>query len=355
MLKPTVPASTPGRIALVRFSALGDLVLTVPLLHALRQHFPQAGITLITSPLGHALLQGMPGVQFEVFAKPRTLTDYRAFYRAFRGRNFDVVLALQANLRINLLYPALKAPLKIGFDRERAREGQWLFCNQHIEFVGMHLADSFLEFAKRLGVTSQMSEWGLPLAEEDRAWAQQVSARLPRPLIVLHPCSSKGERNWLLDRYAEVVRVAQRKWNCSFAFTGGNNALEREYCDHLARVAGDAGINLCGKTTPRQLAALLQQADGLIAPDTAAVHLARAVETPVLGLYAVASPELSGPHQRMDYVVNRYPDAVRRYLGRDATGVPWNTRVHHSGAMALITVDDVIHQLERLLNSAKKH
>jgi heptosyltransferase I len=355
MLKPTVPASTPGRIALVRFSALGDLVLTVPLLHALRQNFPQARITLITSPLGHALLQGMPGIEFEVFDKPRTLTDYRTFYRAFGGRNFDVVLALQANLRINLLYPALKAPLKIGFDRERAREGQWLFCNEHIDFAGMHLADSFLEFAKRLGITTQAPEWNLPLADEERAWAQQVLAGLPRPLIVLHPCSSKGERNWLLDRHAETVRVAQRKWNCGFAFTGGNNALELEYCDHLARVAGDAGINLCGKTTPRQLAALLQQADGLIAPDTAAVHLARAVETPVLGLYAVASPELSGPYQRMEYVVNRYPDAVRRYLNRDAAGVPWNTRVHHPDAMALITVDDVIHQLERLLNSAKNH
>ena len=71
--------------------------------------------------------------------------------------------------------------------------------------------------------------------------------------------------------------------------------------------------------------------------------------TPVIGLYAVASPELSGPYGRQDYVVNRYPDAVRKFLGKDPDHMAWNTRVHHSGAMQLIEVDAVLLQLERLL------
>ena len=122
-------------IAIVRFSALGDIVLAVPAVLSLRRSFPAATITWITSPLAYSLLQGLEGVQFEVYDKPRSLKDYRAFYRAFKQRKFDVVLAMQANLRINLLYPALHAPIKIGFDRTRAREGQWLFCNQRIAFA----------------------------------------------------------------------------------------------------------------------------------------------------------------------------------------------------------------------------
>src|SRR5512139_2806710 len=119
-------------IAIVRFSALGDVILVVPALRSLQRSFPDAKITWITSPLAYSLLEGLEGVSFEVWEKPRSLSDYRAFYRSFRQRDFDVVLAMQANLRINLLYPALHAPSKIGFDRTRAKEGQWLFCNRSI-------------------------------------------------------------------------------------------------------------------------------------------------------------------------------------------------------------------------------
>jgi heptosyltransferase I len=131
----TALAPTNLHIAIVRFSALGDVVMVAAAIRALQLSLPDATITWITSPLAYSLLQGMAGINFEVIDKPRSLADYRAFYRTFTHRRFDVVLAMQANLRINLLYPALKAPIKIGFDRIRAREGQWLFCNKRISFT----------------------------------------------------------------------------------------------------------------------------------------------------------------------------------------------------------------------------
>src|SRR5487761_1955940 len=137
-------------IAIVRFSALGDIVMVAAAVRALQQISPTATVTWITSPLAFSLLKDMDGIDFVVIDKPRSFSDYRAFYRAFKHRHFDVVLAMQANLRINLLYPALRAPVKIGFDRTRAREGQWLFCNQRIPFQDNHLEDSFLSFVETL-------------------------------------------------------------------------------------------------------------------------------------------------------------------------------------------------------------
>lgn len=343
----TLPISS---IALVRFSALGDITLVVPTVRSLQKCFPQVTLTWITSPLGYSLLEGLDGVRFEVFDKPRTLADYRNFYRALREHSFDVVLAMQASLRINLLYPALHAPIKIGFDRVRAREGQQMFCNRSIPFADSHLADSFLAFAAQLGAAPQPAEWNLPIAEADRIWAQEQVQSLPRPLIAIHPCTSKAERNWIPERYIDVIRAAKQRWQCSFVFTGGNNPLERRICAQLSSVACPGSIDLCGRTTPKQLAALLGAADGLIAPDTAAVHLARAMNTPVIGLYAVASPGLCGPYQRQEFIVNRYPDAVRRFLGKNPEHLQWNTRVHHADAMSLITAEDVLRQLARLLN-----
>jgi heptosyltransferase I len=139
----------------------------------------------------------------------------------------------------------------------------------------------------------------------------------------------------------------------SIVLTGGNSPAELALCGKLASIAPDRTLNLCGKTTPKQLAAILGLVDVLIAPDTGSVHIARAMDTPVIGLYAVASPNLTGPYQRMEYCVDRYPQAVRKYLGKDPEQLPWNTRVHHADAMSLIEVDDVMHQLSRVLEGAK--
>ena len=349
MAASSVSAALPQKIALVRFSALGDLVMVSAAVRRLQQSLPNAEITWITSPLGFALLDGMDGVRFEVYEKPRSLADYRTFYRAFRSRRFDLVLAMQANLRINLLYPALKAPLKIGFDRTRAREGQWLFCNRRIPFSDDHLVDSFLAFAAEAGVATAPVEWALPVSAGERNWAAAQLAAVPRPLIAIHPVASKAERNWLPERYRAAMQQAAERWQAGFVLTGGNSAAERALCAELAASQTGRTLNLCGQTSPKQLAALLGQADVLLAPDTGPVHLANAMGTPVVGLYAVASPALSGPYRRQDFLVDAYPQAVRQFLHKEPDALPWNTRVHHPGAMALIGVDAVLAQLARAL------
>lgn len=345
------PAQHNLNIALVRFSALGDVTLAVPAVRSLQRSLPDATITWITSPLSYSLLQGLEGVRFEVYEKPKTLADYRAFYRAFSKRSFDVVLAMQASLRINLLYPALHAPLKIGFDRIRAREWQWLFCNRAIPFANSHLLDSFMSFAAQLGAAPQPVILDLPIGETEQEWARAQIKHLPRPLIAVHPYASKTERTWLFERYAEVMQTAAQKWHAGLLLTGGKTPVEQDFCTRLAACVPSA-LNLCGRTTPKQLAALLGQADVLVAPDTGPVHLATAMQTPVVGLYAVASPGLSGPYARQEFIVNRYPESLRNFLGKDPERAPWNTRVHHPQAMALIQVDDVLNQLARVFGAA---
>lgn len=340
------PSTQNLHIAIVRFSAIGDVVMAAAAVRALRHSLPAATITWITSPLAYALLQGMKGVQFEVVEKPRSLADYFAFYRKFRHRRFDVVLAMQANLRINLLYPALHAPVKIGFDRKRAREGQWLFCNRRIPFRDVHLVDSFLAFIEMLTGKEIAAIWELPVNTSDLDWAREQLQALPKPWIAIHPHASKSERNWLPDRYAEILKKSVARWHCGILLTGGYSPAELTLCDRLSQLVPGHTLNLCGKTTPGQLAALLSEVDILIAPDTGAVHIARAMDTPVIGLYAVASPALTGPYRQMEYCVDRYPQAVKKYLGKDSAQLPWNTRVHHADAMSLIEADDVMRQLE---------
>lgn len=331
--------------ALVRLSALGDVTLTVPLVRTLRAAYPGAKLTWITSPLAFALLDGLPGVEFIVVDKPRTLRDYRALARRLRGRKFDAVLALQASLRINLIYPFISADIKLGFDRQRAREGQWLFTNRRIRFAREHLVDSFLAFGQALGVKHPLMIWDLPLGNADLAFADQQLAG-DGPFLAVNPAASKAERNWTVEGYLTVLRAAQARWKVHVVLTGGSRPDEIALGMRIAEQLPGRVINLIGKTTPKQLAAALKRCDCLLAPDTGPVHIAVAVGTPVVGLYAVAPPELSGPYFFPDLIVDKYPEAVRTLLRRDPEKVPWNTRVHHPEAMALIQPDDVLEKLE---------
>ena len=104
--------------------------------------------------------------------------------------------------------------------------------------------------------------------------------------------------------------------------------------------------NLVGQTSLKQLYALLADADLVIAPDSGPVHMATAAGTRVIGLYATSNPDRTGPYLARELTVNRYPDAVRAYLGKEVAQLRWGQRVRHPDAMALITVDDVISKID---------
>ncbi len=335
-------------IAIVRLSALGDVTLLLPVIETLKRALPRARITWITGAAVYLLLEGMPGVEFLVFDKRRGLRAYLDLRRQLAGRSFDVLLAMQASWRANFIYPLISAPLRIGFDRVRARDGQWLFTNRAIPFARQHLLDSFFDFIEALGITERVLSWNLPLTEADRAWAAERVPRTGGPVLAVNPGASKPEREWPVERWIETIHAARERWRAQVVLTGGPGARERETGDKIGAAFPADVRNLIGQTTPKQLAAVLARADCLLAPDTGPVHIANAVGTPVVGLYAVAPPELSGPYDYPGLTVNRYPEAVRTILGRDPRTVEWTARVHRGEPMRLILVEDVLSRLARV-------
>jgi heptosyltransferase I len=335
-------------LVIVRLSALGDVTLMLPVIETLKHAVPQARITWITGAAAYPLLDGIPGIEFIVFDKSHGLRGYFELRRQLHGRRFDVLLAMQASWRANFIYPLISAPVKIGFDRARARDGQWLFTNRSIPRARQHLLDSFFAFIESLGIAERTMRWNLPLAAADRAWAV---ARVPRdraPVLAVNPGASKAEREWPVERLIEVIQTARQRWGVDVVLTGGPGARERAAGRQIANAVSAKIINLIGETSPKQLAAVLERADCLLAPDTGPVHIATAVGIPVVGLYAVAPPQLSGPYLRSELTVDRYPDAVRTILGQDPRKVNWTTRVHHGEPMRLIEVADVLPKLAQV-------
>lgn len=290
-------------------------------------------------------MAGLEGVELIAFDKKSGLAGLKALAGILDGRRFDVLLQLQLALRANLVSALISAKRRIGYDRDRAKEGHSLFINERIRHDKHHVLDVFGLFAEALGFPQSDIVWDLPVPPEAQAWAQ---AQWPdgKPTLLISPCSSHNLRNWLPERYAAVANHAIDKgWQT--VLCGGRSTLERDMGDAIIAAMPEKPIDLIGKDTLKQLLALLARADLVLTPDSGPAHMANAMGCKVLGLYAGTDATRSGPYSDLRYTINRYPQAAKQFLGKSSDALPWGKRVEFPGVMALIGVDEVIACFDR--------
>ena len=340
-----MPVNTaPRSLCLLRLSALGDATHALAVVRALQRAVPGLAITWIIGKGEAKLLEGLDGVEFIVFDKKAGLAGFRELRAALAGRRFDVLLQLQLALRAGLVSTLVRADRRIGFDRERSKEGHSLFINERIAPGGQHVLDAFLQFLTPLGIAPGPVEWRLPVPEAAHAWAAE---QLPgdQPTLLVSPCSSHPLRNWRPERYAAVAdHAAARGWRV--VLCGGRSQLERDTTDAILAAMTAPALDLVGKDTLKQLLALLARASLVLTPDSGPTHLANAMGTAVLGLHACTDAERSGPYSDTRWCVNRYAEAVAQFLEIAARDVRWGRRVEFPGVMDLVTVAEALDRFD---------
>ena len=342
----------PSDLCVLRLSAIGDTCHAVPVVRALQAAWPSARVTWIVGGTEHALLRGLEGVEFVVLDKDRGLSGYAAVRRALAGRHFDVLLNMHASLRANVVSTLVRTPIKLGFDRARARDYQWLFSTERLAArPRRHVMDGLFEFAETLGVPRGTPRWDLPVEPSDVAFAERVLAG-GGPTLVISPCTGerfRNYRNWRVESYAEVADHAAARYGMRVLLTGGSSEIERQYGLGIAGRSKSRPQNLIGQTSLKQLLAILQRSSVVLCPDSGPAHMATAVGTPVVGLYATSNRHRTGPYFSQHLVVDKYSEAVAREFGRPIDALRWGQRVRDPQAMDLITVPDVVGKLELAL------
>jgi len=312
----------------------------------IQDNWPDAKITWIIGKTEAQLLADIPDIEFIIFDKSKGRQAYKDVRQGLGDASFDIALCMHASLRANFIYRLIRTPVRLGFDRKRAKDFQWLFTNRRIDAEhGVHALEAMMSFASTIGAGPQPIRWEIPLSEDVREFAADY--RSPnKPLVVISPCSSnrsRNFRNWSIANYAKAIEHLISK-SCRVVLTGGPSALEIEYGEALA--ANGVADNLVGKTSLKELAALIEAADLVICPDSGPAHMATAFGTPVLGLYATSNPDRTGPFASRELTANRYPDAALKYLGKPVEKLRWGQRVRHPEAMDLITVEDVTEKID---------
>lgn len=341
--------SKPETLCVVRLSAIGDTCHALAVVRRLQDSWPRVKITWIIGKVEASLMSDIPGIEFIILDKSKGRRAHKDIRTHLKGRRFDIALCMHASMRANLLCRSIPAKIRLGFDKERARDFQWLFTNKRIPAASHeHALDAMMAFATAIGAESRDLRWDIPLPDDARQFAGQF-AKEKRPFVVISPCSSqrsRNYRNWNVENYAAIIQHLQQAHGCNVVLTGGNSELEREYGSALSSTDTGRLDNLVGKTSLKQLLALIDAADLVICPDSGPAHMATSAGTAVIGLYATSNPERTGPYLSRDLTVNRYPDAARRYLGRDVGQLRWGQRVRHADAMNLITIADVIAKID---------
>ena len=344
-------AEPPRSVCILRLSAIGDACHVVPIVRTLQEAWPATQLTWIIGKTEARLMSLIEGVEFITVDKRASLGALRALRRQLRGRRFDALLHMQLALRSSLVAQCVPAAVKLGFDRARARELQWLFTNARIAARSReHVLDSFFGFLAALGISERLLRWDLPLPGAARAYAERLIPDA-RPTLVINPCSSHALRNWRPTRYAALAQHAAGRLRMRVILAGGPSELERRTGAEIEQACGSALVNQIGKDTLPEMLALLSRASVLVSPDSGPVHMATMVGTPVVGLYAATNPARSGPYLSGRWCVDAYPAAARAFRGCEPGELPWNHKIEEPGVMDLISVEQVTAKLDELLGS----
>jgi heptosyltransferase I len=338
-------------VCVLRLSALGDVCHALPVVRTLQALWPRARFTWILGAAEARLIGDIPEIEFVVFDKSQGLFAYPALRAALRGRRFDLLLHMQNSLRGNAASLMVSARLRLGFDRRLTKDHQAWFTNRKAPYrERAHVMDALFTFAEWCGATERVLRWDIPIPAEARAFAER---ELPgsAPTLAISPCANprpRNWRNWTPEGYAAVARHALERMGLRVVVTGGRSVEERRFADAIAAATGERAVDLVGRSGLKELLAVLERSRALVCPDSGPAHMATAIGTPVVGLFATTNPERAAPYFSRRFCVDKYAEAAQAEFGVPVELVPFGRRVRNPAAMARIRVEDVVERLEAL-------
>lgn len=327
------------RIAIVMMSAVGDAVHVLPVVCALKRQFPASHITWVLQPGPAALVRGHDAVdEIVVFERGRGARAFLDVRRQLAARRFDLVLNLQVYLKAGLVTAFTHAPVKLGFDRARARDFNWLFTTHRIPAQPIqHVQDQYFEFLHAVGVPHEPVEWRLGPWPSEREWQRTFLADFDRPIVPIVVATSKPEKDWLPERWAAVCDALDADFGLTPLLVGGRTPRE-EHAERAILAAARTPPRSALGSGLRRLVGILDGAALVLSPDTGPLHMSVALGRPVVSLIGYSNPRRVGPYRRFrDLVIDAYGEPGEDYRA---------TMESRPGRMARISVRDVLDKVE---------
>ncbi len=340
MTRPPVVAL--DRVCIVMMSAVGDAVHVLPVIHAIKRHHPAARVTWVLQPGPAALVRGHPLVdEILLFDRAKGVAGLLEIREQLRARAFDVVLNLQVYFKAGVITGFANAPVKLGFDLARARDLNWLFTTHRVHARAMqHVQDQYLEFTDWLGVPHEPVTWNLgPWNDAEREWQRDFLARFDRPIAPIVVATSKPQKDWLPERWAQVCDALHGDFGLQPVLVGARSPRELHAEHVILEQARTKPVSALGQGGLRGLVGLFDAAALVLSPDTGPLHVSVALDRPVISLIGYSNPKRVGPYRKFrDLMIDAYGEP-----GEDYPISMENRR----DRMPRITVNDVLERVQR--------
>lgn len=298
-------------ILIVKLSAIGDVVHSLPLLEVLRKKFPYARIDWVVEEGASQIIEGHPALDRVIVSRRKSwqkrvlkgagfssvIREGAWFLKALRSRKYDLIIDLQGLFKSGVLVGLSKGKRKIGMSG--AREGAWLFLNEPPVPVDyeQHAVDRYLKLAEYLECDFSSWKGDISIAESDKILINQVlntNGLGGRPVIAINPMAGWETKLWEPERFAVLADRLQDDLSCEIIFTGSGH--DREIVEGISRMMKKRPINLAGQTSLKELAYLYTRCNVLVTTDTGPMHIAAAMGCRVVALFGPTAPWRTGPY-----------------------------------------------------------
>ena len=326
-------------VCIVMMSAVGDAVHVLPVINSIKRAHPEARITWVLQTGPASLVRGHPAVdEIVTFDRKRGLRAFADVRNELTRRRFDLLIDFQVYLKAGIVTALSGAPVRLGFDRARARDLNWLFTNQRIPASPVkHVQDQYFEFLSELGIPHHPVTWNLGPWPSELDWQREWVSRIERPFAAIVVGSSKVAKDWIPERWAAVCDVLEKAYDVQPVLVGGDSERETEAAAQISAAAARPPIIALGSGL-RRLVSILDASSLVIAPDTGPLHMAVALDRPVISLIGYSDPRRTGPYRQFhDLMIDAY------HAPGEKSPVSMKTR---TGRMQKIQVADVESRLE---------
>lgn len=338
------------KILIIKLSAIGDVIHTLPALNALRKFYPAAQITWIIEQAAFPLIIGHPSIDriilsqrkkwkkdlFDPLTRKKALKEIYKFIKEIRDTRYDIVIDFHQLIKSGLLVWLAKGDRKIGFDRGMAHmEESQIFLNEKIPPVSMelHALKRNLMLLEAIGIPSGKIEYQISIKQSDKDHARRLvlENRIQDSFVVLNPVAQWDSKLWMNHKWAQLADALIKDYNIPVIFTG--SADDYFLIEKIREMMEEKAANLAGKTSLKSLAALYRMAKIIITTDTGPMHLAAAIETPVIALFGPTAPWRTGPFGLMHKIIRKKMPCSPCFKRTCPYG--------HHNCMKSISVDDV--------------
>lgn len=341
-------------ICILRLTALGDCINAFGLVQALEAKNKDDKIFFIVDKKFSSIFKDKDGhflaniIEFDSSkGKYQAIVDLKA---KLKDINFHILFNLQTSIKASLISLfCIKSQNSFGYDKQRSREGQRFFVKHTIEPIkSPHVLDGFLAFAKVLGYDNLLPRFDFKISFKERE--QMLKKFEHYKIFLLSPLSSKSYKNWTFDGYVQICKYAQSKGFC-VALVGDSSQHAQEYCSRLEKALDFKVVNLCAKTSLRDLLVLVSISSLTLSPDSAIIHICSALNKPVISLYAIHSPQRVGAYNFKDLYVSVFEQCAKAQS--HGKKIPWRYRIKDKKAMELISYKSVQEVFDKAIEKYK--